>query len=82
VVVVPFFISDGLHSYEDIPQLLGIAPETKNHEGNGEDVFRRNPYQVRGRKLYYAGALGTDPRFADAIIEQALNAGSLTHARA
>ncbi len=26
VVVVPFFISDGLHSYEDIPVLLGIAP--------------------------------------------------------
>src|SRR3954470_8981175 len=24
VVVVPFFISDGLHSYEDIPELLGI----------------------------------------------------------
>ena len=25
VVVVPFFISDGLHSYEDIPGLLGIT---------------------------------------------------------
>ena len=25
VVVVPFFISDGLHSYEDIPRLLGIG---------------------------------------------------------
>ena len=24
VVVVPFFISDGLHSYQDIPVLLGI----------------------------------------------------------
>ena len=28
VVVVPFFISDGLHSYEDIPVLLGIAAES------------------------------------------------------
>ena len=27
VVVVPFFISDGLHSYEDIPVLLGIRME-------------------------------------------------------
>src|SRR6059058_4192633 len=26
VVVVPFFVSDVLHSYEDIPVLLGIAP--------------------------------------------------------
>src|SRR5216110_1144681 len=25
VIVVPFFISDGLHSYEDIPVLLGIV---------------------------------------------------------
>ena len=25
VVVVPFFISDGLHSYEDIPRLLGMV---------------------------------------------------------
>src|SRR3954452_7094395 len=25
VVVVPFFISDGLHSYEDIPRLLGMT---------------------------------------------------------
>src|SRR6266496_1284206 len=25
IVVVPFFISDGLHSYEDLPLLLGIA---------------------------------------------------------
>ncbi len=82
VVVVPFFISDGLHSYEDIPQLLGIAPDTKNNEGNGEEVFRRNPYRLRGRNLYYASALGTDPRFADAIVEQALNTGSVTHARA
>ncbi len=31
VVVVPFFISDGLHSYEDIPVLLGI---TKKGLGN------------------------------------------------
>src|SRR5712691_278773 len=27
VVVVPLFISDGLHSYEDIPLLIGIANE-------------------------------------------------------
>ena len=27
VVVVPFFISDGLHSYQDIPVLLGIEAE-------------------------------------------------------
>src|SRR6476660_4255666 len=73
VVVVPFFIADGLHSYEDIPKLLGI-------ECTGMDVFRKNPHQVRGRSLYYGKAIGTDPRFADVIIEQTLNARSVTHA--
>jgi len=73
VIVVPFFIADGLHSYEDIPKLLGI-------ERTGPEIFRENPHQIRGRSLYYAKAIGTDPRFADIIVEQTLNARNLTHA--
>jgi sirohydrochlorin cobaltochelatase len=73
VIVVPFFIADGLHTYKDIPKLLGI-------ESQGMDVFRKNPHRVRGRSLYYGKAIGTDPRFADIIIEQTLNARSVTHA--
>jgi len=73
VVVVPFFISDGLHSYEDIPVLLGITKErstTTSPAARGE-VFRRNPYKIDGRSLFYAPSIGTDPGFADIIIEQA-----------
>ena len=33
VVVVPFFISDGLHSYEDIPRLLGITDRHPERSG-------------------------------------------------
>jgi len=73
VIVVPFFIADGLHSYEDIPKLLNIAY-------TGMDVFCKNPHRVRGRSLYYGKAIGTDPRFADIIIEQTLNARSVSHA--
>jgi sirohydrochlorin cobaltochelatase len=62
VVVVPFFISDGLHSYEDIPVLLGIEPRVKN--------ISDNPHQLHGRSLYYAGAIGSDTRVADIILEQ------------
>jgi sirohydrochlorin cobaltochelatase len=118
VVVVPFFISDGLHSYEDIPRLLGIpschpepfdfaqdrlhkatskaCPERGEAESNGDpvakplgsftgsldsarddfessgrEVFRRNPYKIDGRSLFYAPSIGTDQGFADIIIEQA-----------
>ena len=59
VVVVPFFISDGLHSYEDIPVLLGI-------DGKGP-----GPHELHGRSIFYSTAIGTDSRFADVIIEQA-----------
>jgi Uncharacterized conserved protein len=63
VVVVPFFISDGLHSDEDIPVLLGIEqPEGRASEG----------HQLNGRSLFYSTAIGTDSRFADVIIEQAM----------
>src|SRR5947199_723218 len=78
VVVVPFFISDGLHSYEDIPVLLGIAnggPRVGLNAARGE-VFRSNPYKIDNRSLFYAPSIGTDPGFADIIIEQALNAKS------
>jgi sirohydrochlorin cobaltochelatase len=62
VVVVPFFISDGLHSYEDIPALLGIPAGPENQAA----------HQVQGRSLFYSTAIGTDSRFADVIIEQAM----------
>jgi sirohydrochlorin cobaltochelatase len=70
VVVVPFFISDGLHSYQDIPVLLGLEPEP-TAAASQRTVFRRNPYQLRDRALYYAGAIGTDPQVAEIIVEQA-----------
>ena len=103
VVVVPFFISDGLHSYEDIPVLLGIAARHSERSGAKSrnpialpqasimgsldfarddvktatrSVFRRNPYKIGGRSLFYAPSIGTDPGFADIILEQALDAKS------
>jgi sirohydrochlorin cobaltochelatase len=72
VIVVPFFISDGLHSYEDIPALLGIAngrPAITSRATRGE-IFRHNPYKIDSRFLFYAPSIGTDPGFADIIIEQ------------
>src|SRR5438874_5566298 len=86
VVVVPFFISDGLHSYEDIPVLLGITKKRSTRLRSPErptarqaitsraargEVFRCNPYKIDDRSLFYASSIGTDPGFADIIIEQA-----------
>jgi len=80
VVVVPFFISDGLHSYEDIPRLLRIVvPARVDRDQPGSrppatahgEIFRQNPYAIDGRDLFYAPSIGTDAGFADIIIEQA-----------
>ncbi len=85
VVVVPFFISDGLHSYEDIPVLLRIAvaadverdrpglPPPVTAPG---EIFRSNPYKIDNRSLFYAPSIGTDPGFAEIILDQTLNAKS------
>lgn len=69
VVVVPFFIADGLHSYQDIPVLLGFEKET-GPAASSRDVFRHNPHHLRNRSLYYASSIGTDPAFADLILDQ------------
>lgn len=78
IIVVPFFISDGLHSYQDIPVLLGIQEQnasTSRSVENGE-IFRRNPHRVGDLFLFYAPAIGTDSRLAEIIVAQALHFGS------
>ena len=74
VVVVPFFISDGLHSYEDIPVLLGIVEEkidsTPRNRGLAKSSVTSRA-QIDNRSLFYASSIGTDPRVADIIVEQA-----------
>ncbi len=74
VVVVPFFVSDGLHSYEDIPVLLGIEPKaagSATDRRSTAELFRQNPHKLHGRELYYARSIGTEARFADVIVQQA-----------
>ncbi len=70
VVVVPFFIADGLHSYEDIPRLLGIADQKVGHTAPGGEVFRNNPHRIDGKSLYYAPSVGSEPGFAELILQQ------------
>jgi sirohydrochlorin cobaltochelatase len=75
VIVVPFFVSDGLHSYQDIPVLLGMESEGKKSQAGGREIFRHNPHKIGGRSLFYASAIGTEPQFADIIVDQAIGFG-------
>ena len=65
VIAVPFFIADGLHSDDDIPELLGIAGE-----GTAGERERKNPHLLAGRRLYYSRAVGTDPGMVEVILDQ------------
>lgn len=71
VVVVPFFIADGLHSYQDIPVLLGIESEP-GAAASQREVFRHNPHHINGRTLWYSPAIGTDSSLADIIMDQVI----------
>jgi sirohydrochlorin cobaltochelatase len=70
LVVVPFFISDGLHSVEDIPVLLG-EPEriVKERLAAGQPTWR-NPTEKNGKLVWYSPAVGSDPGMADVILER------------
>jgi len=71
VVVVPFFISDGLHVLEDVPILLG-EPENvvRKRLAAGQPTWR-NPTERNGKLIWYASAVGSDPGLADVILELA-----------
>jgi sirohydrochlorin cobaltochelatase len=69
VIVVPFFIADGLHSYQDIPVLLGIESEP-TAAASQREVFRQNPHAFGDRTLWYSSAIGTDPSLAGVIVDQ------------
>ena len=70
IVVVPFFISDGLHAVEDIPVLLG-EPEkiVKERLATGQPTWR-NPTEREGKRIWYAASVGTEPLLADVILER------------
>ncbi len=70
VVVVPFFISDGLHVQEDIPVLLGEAKRiVKQRVESGQPAWR-NPTEKRGKLVWYTSSVGTDPQVAEVILER------------
>jgi sirohydrochlorin cobaltochelatase len=74
LVVVPFFISDGLHTQEDIPVLLGEAKGAVEQRLAAGRPAWRNPTEKNGRLVWYAGAIGSEPHLADVILERAKEA--------
>ena len=70
IVVVPFFISDGLHAVEDIPVLLGEPVRIVKERLAAGQLTWRNPTERGGKLVWYASSVGTEPLLADVILER------------
>ncbi len=74
IIMVPFFISDGLHSYEDIPVMLGEAERiVKKRFKEGQPTWR-NPTEKKGKLVWYAPSIGSEPHLPDVIMERVCEA--------
>ena len=65
VVLVPFFIAEGWHTQETIPDDLGI---------NRPSISTVT--DLEGRRVHYAAPVGTFPEVADIIVQRAREAGA------
>lgn len=70
IVVVPFFISDGMHTQEDIPVLLGEPERMVRQRLSARQPTWRNPTGRNGKLVWYASAIGSEPHLADVILER------------
>lgn len=74
IIIVPFFISNGMHTVEDIPEMLG-EPKRIIHERlqEGQPTWR-NPTEKNGKLVWYTAAIGTEPHIPDVILERVAEA--------
>jgi sirohydrochlorin cobaltochelatase len=74
LVMVPYFIADGMHTQEDIPILLG-EPQShlRTRLAAGAPGYP-NPLRRGSQRLWLTPALGTDPSLVNVVLEQVAEA--------
>src|SRR5262249_28309515 len=70
IIVVPFFISDGMHTQEDIPVLLGEPKRVVEERLAAGQPTWRNPTERHDKLVWYADAVGTEPSIADILMDR------------
>ncbi|HUB86616.1 MAG TPA: CbiX/SirB N-terminal domain-containing protein [Verrucomicrobiae bacterium] len=78
MVIVPFFISDGLHTREDIPVLLGEPKRIVEQRLAASQPVWRNPTEKNGKLVWYSSAVGAAPEMAEVILERVFEAAKLS----
>jgi sirohydrochlorin cobaltochelatase len=74
IVVVPFFISEGMHTQEDIPVMLGDSKRIVQQRLGMRQPPWRNPTERNGKLIWYGSVVGTHPDIANVILERVKNA--------
>ena len=70
IVVVPFFISEGMHTTEDIPVLLGESTARVQERLQHGQPGWRNPTERAGKRLWCSESVGSAPLMAELILER------------
>jgi sirohydrochlorin cobaltochelatase len=70
MIVVPFFISEGMHTREDIPVLLGETQAVVRQQLAAGRPTWRNPTEKRGKLVWLSAAAGTAPEIAEIILDR------------
>lgn len=70
IVVVPFFMSDGLHVCEDIPVLLGEDKEIVETRLKAGEWPWKNPTVKNEKTIFYTRGVGSEQGIADVILER------------
>jgi sirohydrochlorin cobaltochelatase len=70
ILVVPFFMSEGMHVQEDLPVMLGTAARVVKERLAKKQTPWRNPTEQKGKLVWYASSVGTDPKIAEVVLER------------
>ena len=76
IIMVPFFISDGLHSFEDIPVMLGESGASVRERLRQGLPTWRNPTERHGKRVWYSASIGSEPLVADVVLERVRQAAA------
>jgi sirohydrochlorin cobaltochelatase len=74
IVVVPFFISEGMHTQEDIPVMLGDSKRIVQQRLGMRQPPWRNPTERNGKLIWYSAIVGTHAKVAEIILERVKDA--------
>ena len=77
LVVVPFFVGEGMHTREDIPTMLGEPGRIIRQRLQAGKPAWRNPSEKQGKLVWLAAPAGTSPEVVEIIVDRIREAAEL-----